>query len=128
MAFRTTFGVLVFVALGAAATAGMVTIAHTLATRQPPRAASLMPPLNYPAPNADAKTNRLPVTLVSYAPAPTPSASQPSAVNQYAAVDPAGSAIPGKLPDDMMRNVAKGVRSTAPTPAATAPPPRRRTT
>jgi hypothetical protein len=129
LALRTTLGVLAFVGFGAAATAGVVAVAHTLATRQPPQAAALLPSTTYPSSNESGKTDRLPVTLASFGPirsAPTQAPTQASPVSQYAALEPNPPVSPSaKLSDDMIRpSVADQPAPQAKPRAAAVKPPK----
>jgi hypothetical protein len=93
-------GVLVLTA--AAAIAGAIAFAHTLATHQPPQAADLRRLADYPAANVALKTDRLAVTLAALTPADPP-----------AAVAPAPEAPTGALPYAPAAALEKGALDRA---------------
>ena len=73
---KAAFGSLVFVGIGGAMAAGAIAFANTLTTRQSPQSIDLRhlvqfptTVVQFPASNADTKTDRLPVVLASLGPA-----------------------------------------------------------
>jgi hypothetical protein len=125
---KTTLGVLVFVAIGGAVTAGAIALANTISTRQPPQAADLQL-VAFPAPNVGTKADKLAVTLASFAthdvpqPVPAPgSQGEASPVSQYADLGPNSSAIDGKLPDAMVMKPAVADQPQAKPKAAAVKP------
>jgi predicted component of type VI protein secretion system len=110
LSLRTTLGILTFIGIGGAVTAGAIAFANTITTHQPLQAADLRRLIQFPAPNTSTKADRLPVVLASFAPAAAlppevtesvPMSAVGKSVSQYAAVGPEASVIDGRLPDDV---------------------------
>jgi LAS superfamily LD-carboxypeptidase LdcB len=123
-----------FVCIGAAVMAGAIAFGNTIATRQPLQGADLRRLVQFPAPNADSKTDRLPVVSAAYNLLETVDAATPPAAtasvapaSQYAAIDPASAAGDGRLPDPIVKPALTAIPAPLAKPKATAVKPARPT-